>query len=64
MTPRSAQRLRTLAVRLRSLPVCAQAYAEGCSPAARSRPLSPGSTTSMAEMFAAQEAELVPYLIP
>jgi hypothetical protein len=29
MTRRSAQRLRSLAVRLRALPVCAQAYAEG-----------------------------------
>ena len=29
MTRRSAQRLRTLAVRLRCLPMCAQAYADG-----------------------------------
>src|SRR5215211_2109982 len=29
MTRRSAQRLRTFAVRLRALPVCAQAYADG-----------------------------------
>ena len=29
MTRRSAQWLRTLAVRLRSLPVCAEAYADG-----------------------------------
>lgn len=56
MTKRSAQRLRTLAARLRSLPVCAMAYADGS--------LSALLDDEVIDVFAAQEAELVPYLVP
>ena len=45
MTRRSALRLRTLAVRLRALPMCAQAYAEGWLSGGQIEAMSPGSTT-------------------
>ncbi|HWI03929.1 MAG TPA: DUF222 domain-containing protein, partial [Acidimicrobiales bacterium] len=64
MTKRSAQRLRTLAVRTRSLPVCAQAYAEGLLSTGQVEAIIARLDDEMTELFAAQEAELVPYLIP
>ena len=64
MTRRSAQRLRTLAVRLRVLPVCAQAYAEGSLSGGQIEAILARVDDNNVEIFAAQEAELVPYLIP
>ena len=64
MTRRSAQRLRTLAVRLRSLPVCAQAYAEGLLSGGQIEAIVALLDDETVPIFAAQEAELVPYLVP
>jgi 5-methylcytosine-specific restriction protein A len=64
MTRRSAQRLRTLAVRLRCLPVCAQAYAEGSLSGGQIEAIVARVDNDNVEIFAAQEAELVRYLIP
>ena len=64
MTRRSAQRLRTLAVRLRALPVCAQAYADGSLSGGQIEAILARLDDEVVEVFAAQEAELVPYLIP
>ena len=64
MTRRSAQRLRTLAVRLRSLPLCAQAYAEGSLSGGQIEAIVARLDDDVVEIFAAQEADLVPYLIP
>ncbi|MDP1804464.1 MAG: DUF222 domain-containing protein, partial [Acidimicrobiales bacterium] len=64
MTRRSAQRLRTLAVRLRCLPMCAQAYADGSLSGGQIEAIVARLDDDVVEIFAAQEAELVPYLIP
>ena len=64
MTRRSAQRLRTLAVRLRSLPLCAQAYAEGSLSGGQIEAIVARLDDDVVEIFAAQEADLVPYMIP
>jgi hypothetical protein len=64
MTKRSAQRLRTQAVRMRSLPVCAQAFSEGLLSAGQIDAMVARLDDELVELFAAQEAELVPYLIP
>jgi hypothetical protein len=64
MTKRSAQRLRTLAVRMRSLPVCAQAYSEGLLSAGQVDAIVARLNDELVEVFATQEAQLVPYLIP
>lgn len=64
MTRRSAQRLRTLAVRLRSLPVCAHAYADGSLSGGQVEAIVARLDNDNVEIFAAQEAELVPYLAP
>jgi hypothetical protein len=64
MTRRSAQWLRTLAVRLRSLPVCAEAYADGSLSGGQIEAILARVDDKNVEIFAAQEAELVPYLIP
>ena len=62
MTRRSALRLRTLAVRLRALPICAQAYAEGSLSGGQIEAIVARLDDEVVEIFAAQEAELVPYL--
>ena len=64
MTRRGAQRLRSVSARLRSLPVCAQAYAEGMLSGGQIEAIVAGLDDETVEIFAAQEAELVPYLIP
>ena len=63
MTRRSAQRLRTLALRLRSLPVCAEAYADGSFSGGQIEAIVFRLDDETTELFAAQEAELVPRLV-
>ena len=62
MTRRSAQRLRTRASRLRSLPVCAAAYADGTLSGGQIEAIFAHLDGELIEIFAAQEADLVPYL--
>jgi hypothetical protein len=62
MTRRSAQWLRTLAIRLRSLPECAQAYAEGWLSSGQVEAIVARLDDETVELFAAQEAELLPRL--
>lgn len=64
MTGRSAQRLRSLAMRLRSLPVCARAYADGTLSGGQVEAIVARLDDEVVEIFAAQEAQLVPYLVP
>ncbi len=64
MTRRSAQRLRSLAMRLRVLPVCARAYADGTLSGGQIEAIVALLDDEVVEIFAAQEAELVPYLVP
>src|SRR3954453_16121212 len=64
MTRRSAQRLRSLAMRLRSLPVCAQAYADGTLSGGQIEAIVALLDDEMTEIFASCEAELVPFLAP
>lgn len=64
MTRRSAQRLRMTAVRLRALPVCARAYADGGLSGGQIEAIVARLDDDLVEVFAAHEAELVPYLIP
>lgn len=64
MTRRAAQRLRSIASRLRSLPVCAEAYADGRLSEGQIEAIVAHLDDPMTEIFAEQEAELVPYLIP
>ena len=64
MTKRSAQRLRTLGVRLRSLPVCTEEYAAGRLSGGQVEAIVARLDDELTEIFAAQEAELVPYLVP
>jgi hypothetical protein len=64
MTRRSAQRLWSVAARLRSLPVCARAYAEGTLSGGQVEAIVAQLDDEVVETFAAQEAELVGYLVP
>ena len=64
MTRRSAQRLRSTAMRLRCLPVCARAYADGTLSGGQIEAIVARLDDDTVEIFAAQEAELVPYLVP
>lgn len=64
MTKRSAQSLRKIAVRLRALPVCAEAYADGRLSGGQIEAIVARLDSEVIEIFAAQEAELMPYLIP
>ena len=64
MTGRSAKRLRSLAMRLQSLPVCAQAYADGVLSGGQIEAIVAQLDDEVVEIFATQEAELVPYLVP
>lgn len=64
MTRRSAQRLRSLAARLRSLPVCAQAYADGRLSGGQIEAIVAQLNDEVMGTFVEQEAELVPYLVP
>jgi hypothetical protein len=64
MTRKAAQWLRTLAVRLRSLPVCAEAYADGSLSGGQIEAILARLDDRTVELFAAEEAELVPYLSP
>jgi hypothetical protein len=64
MTRRAAQRLRTVALRLRCLPVCAAAYASGELSGGQVEAIIARLDDELLEVFAAHEAELVPYLIP
>lgn len=64
MTRRSAQRLRSLAARLRSLPVCTRAYADGALSGGQIEAIVAQLDDEVIGTFVAQEAELVPFLIP
>ncbi|HVM13277.1 MAG TPA: DUF222 domain-containing protein [Egibacteraceae bacterium] len=64
MTRRSAQRLRSTAMRLRALPVCARAYAEGTLSGGQIEAIVARLDDDTVEIFAAQEAELATYLMP
>ena len=64
MTKRSAQRLRTLGIRMRALPVCAEALAGGSLSGGQLEAIVARLDDELVELFAEQEAELVPYLIP
>ncbi len=62
MTRRSAHRLRSLAMRLRSLPVCAAAYADGTLSGGQVEATVALLDDEMAGIFADHEADLVPFL--
>ncbi len=64
MTRRSAQKLSVLGRRLRSLPVCAAAYADGTLSGGQVEAIVALLDDEMVEIFARYEAELVPYLVP
>ncbi|HTJ74834.1 MAG TPA: DUF222 domain-containing protein, partial [Acidimicrobiales bacterium] len=64
MTARAAQRLRCVGHRLRSLPVCARAYANGTLSGGQVEAIVARLDDETVGIFAAQEAELVPYLVP
>jgi hypothetical protein len=64
MTARAAKRLRCVAKRLRSLPVCAEAYADGTLSGGQVEAIVARLDDEMVSIFAAHEAELVPYLVP
>ncbi len=63
MTKRSAQRLRTLGVRLRCLPLCSQAYADGSFSGGQIEAIVARLDDELTGIFAAQEAEIVPFLL-
>ena len=64
MSRRSAQRLRSLAVRLRSLPLCSQAYAEGSLSGGQVEAIVARLDEETAAIFATQESEMLPFLMP
>ena len=64
MTKRAAQRLRSLAKKLRSLPVCAQAYADGTLSGGQIEAILALLDDEVLDLFATHEAELVPFLAP
>ena len=64
MTKRAALRLRMLAAQLRQLPVCAAAYRDGVLSGGQVEAVLAQLDDELAEVFATQEAELVPYLSP
>jgi len=51
-------------VRLRSLPLCAEAYAEGSLSGGQVEAIVARLDDEMVERFAAQESELLPHIIP
>ena len=61
MTKRGTQRLRSLAQRLRSLPVCAQAYADGTLSGGQVEAIVAVLDDEVLDVFAAHEAELAPF---
>ena len=64
MTSRSAGRLSSLARRLRQLPVCAAAFADGSLSGGQVEAILALVDDSTVAAFAESEAELVPYLVP
>ena len=64
MTSRSAKRLASLSSRLRSLPATSAAYADGSLSSGQVAAITAGLDDDTIEVFAAYEAELVPYLMP
>jgi hypothetical protein len=64
MTGRSAKHLRSVAARLRSLPVCAAAYADGTLSGGQVEAIVARLDDELVGIFAAHEEELVPYLVP
>jgi len=64
MTRRAAQRLWSVSKRMRALPVCARAYSEGVLSGGQIEAIVALLDDETVEVFAAQEAELVPYLAP
>ncbi len=64
MTKRSAQRLRTVAAKLRSLPLCARVYADGVLSGRADRGHHRRPRRRATRHLRHHEAELVPYLAP
>ena len=64
MTDRSAKRLSVLAQRMRQLPVCAAAYGDGSLSGGQVEAILAQVDDSTVALFAEQEADVVPYLVP
>jgi hypothetical protein len=64
MTRSPAGRLAMLGRRMRQLPVCAKAYADGSLSGGQVETILANVDDSTVELFASQEAEVVPYLVP
>ncbi len=64
MTDRSAKRLSVLAQRMRQLPVCAAAYGDGSLSGGQVEAILAQVDDSTVALFAEQESDVVPYLVP
>jgi hypothetical protein len=64
MTRKSANRLAILGRRMRQLPVCAKAFADGSLSGGQVATILANVDDSTVTVFAEQEAEVVPYLVP
>jgi hypothetical protein len=64
MTRKSAGRLALVGRRMRQLPVCAAAYADGSLSSGQFDAILANVDDSTVALFAGQEAEVVPYLVP
>ncbi|HVF13873.1 MAG TPA: DUF222 domain-containing protein [Acidimicrobiales bacterium] len=64
MTKRSASRLAVLGRRMRQLPVCAKAYGAGSLSGGQIEAMLAHIDDATVAVFAEQEAEVVPYLVP
>ena len=64
MTDRSAKRLSMLAKRMRQLPVCAKAYGDGSLSGGQVEAILANVNDSTVGLFAEQEPDVVPYLVP
>lgn len=64
MTSRAARRMTSMAARLRQLPVCSRAYADGSLTGGQVEAIVACLDEATVDVFADYEAELVPYLTP
>jgi hypothetical protein len=64
MTRQSAHQLAMVSRRMRQLPVCAAAYADGSLSGGQVATIVANVDDSTVALFASQEAEVVPYLVP
>ena len=64
MTDRSAKRLSVLARRMRQMPACAKAYADGSLSGGQVEVILANVNDSTVALFAEQESDVVPYLVP